>query len=99
MSITKPTMKLQPGLPKTLVAAVRRLEVRHPGSVYEAFSEGEDGYWVVLNEGWVNPSDGVHCVHEWRVAAALPKLASVRQCTCADCRARPEAAATATDNA
>lgn len=70
--------------PKTLVAACQR----HAEKIREIGDErgSEDGYWVYLEHGWINPVSGTHAIHEWTVADCISQLSSLNPCNCQDCQ-------------
>jgi len=84
-------VKIQSGIPKTLVAACERVNKKYPGAVDDVWAEdnGDPGdgpdYWIGLKPGFCNPVDGVHAIHEFSRQAAINKLASVAPCKCKDC--------------
>jgi hypothetical protein len=55
-------------------------------AVSDVWSEGEDGYWIMLNCGWCSPAnDGAHAVHEWTIEKLLKSFKQVKPCACKDC--------------
>lgn len=88
-------MKVQAGIPKTLVVACERVNKKYPGAIDDIWAEdnsdpgcGPD-YWVGCAPGYCNPVDGVHVVHEFSRQAAIDKVSSIAPCTCEDCRRLP----------
>jgi len=60
-------------------------KIKNDPRVKEAWSEGEDGWWVSLKAGNICGESGTHCVHEWSLADLRRSFRSVKPCQCADC--------------
>ncbi len=87
-------MKLETGLPKSVVNACVRAELKFPGSIGEVFTEdngmddsGRDlrDIWVHVNPGFHNPVDGVHAIHEVDRKFLCWKIGKIARCSCEDC--------------
>ena len=55
--------------------------------VDEIWDEGDNGYWVYLVPGWINPLHETHSIHEDTQAECLEVFKSIERCTCDGCRA------------
>ena len=66
-------MKISSNLPSSLTKACQR----HADKIEEAYSEGEDGYWIILKDGWWNPDYQAISIHEWTVKACLLALTRI----------------------
>jgi hypothetical protein len=45
----------------------------------------ENGYWIYLKYGWINPLHEIHMVHEDTLKRCAEVLAEVVKCECAEC--------------
>ncbi len=54
----------------------------------------QNGWWIYLKAGWINPYSETHCVHEDTLKACASQLVDIQPCECTDCLAlRPDLAA------
>ena len=53
--------------------------------ITEAWSEGPDGYWLILAPGLRCTYSGCHAIHEWKVRDVLRALRAIGVCNCDDC--------------
>ena len=64
-------------------------QIQSDPRVAEAWSEGEDGYWVSLKAGLADlkhdPHYPHHTIHEWKVKDLNERLTYVDRCFCKDC--------------
>jgi hypothetical protein len=50
-------------------------------------SDGDnDGYWIYLKDGWIDPDFEIHMIHEYTVADVLAHLPHIVRCTEHNCR-------------
>lgn len=61
-------------------------QVKKDHRVSDAWNEGEDGYWVLLKNGYCDPLTECHAVHEWTIKDLKVAFKSIKPCTCVDCR-------------
>jgi hypothetical protein len=46
----------------------------------------QNGYWVHLRTGFINPTSETHIIHETTLAECIVQLREVEPCSCADCQ-------------
>jgi hypothetical protein len=51
----------------------------------EVWNEGEDGWWVMLADGYCWPEGQTHAVHEWTIKRLWNSFKTVAPCSCGDC--------------
>ncbi len=52
----------------------------------EVCNEGEDGWWVMLADGYCWPEGQTHAIHERTLKAVWRELRTVRLCHCSECK-------------
>jgi hypothetical protein len=57
----------------------------------EFWDEGEDGYWLVLEDGWSMCDNDVHCLHEWTLTDLYWQARHIKPCR-DDCECKKEMA-------
>jgi hypothetical protein len=45
----------------------------------------QNGWWVHLKNGWINPQSETHMIHEDTLKQCLAQLREVEPCQCEDC--------------
>ena len=45
----------------------------------------DNGYWLYLVAGWINPNTCTHMVHENTQRECAEQLESIERCTCEEC--------------
>lgn len=54
--------------------------------VSDVWSEGDEGYWILLSRGWMCKDTDCHAVHEHTIKSLLRSFKSVQKCECKDCK-------------
>lgn len=49
-------------------------------------NEGEDGWWVMLADGYCWPEGQTHAIHERTLKSVWRELQTVRLCHCSECK-------------
>mgnify|MGYP000636471119 CR=1 FL=1 len=75
----------QSQLKKALTLILKMLDKKHTDKIESISYEEEDGVWIYLKKGWINPKLETHSIHEWELMDILSDLKDIEKCECSDC--------------
>jgi len=71
---------------RNVAACDRRADARKRLPKIASVEHDVDGWWVVLNPGWIIPNDNTHAAVEDRKADALATARRAVPCDCDECQ-------------
>lgn len=64
---------------------IDRAIANHPKVVANESWKDSDGYWLVLEPGYMCAFSDCHTIHEWNVKDVLDAIKNIQVCECQEC--------------